>query len=241
MATSVLSACNLTESINYVFIKENSDVDGSFLISSLIGQRLKQPNSAVVLIATHQTYNHYSSCGMKFGYNLCANLSKNNLHIIEPMKMILSNNAFNLSIIFQNIKNIVDDFIMNGKSYVTIFLDNLQYFTIFGATESEMIKFAHQLSFLNKQYGVLIVLKTNLSDLYAYVATNVEDIADVVIDVEKLKSGMFKEVDGKLIIKKNGQPCKKSILSNFLEKIVLYKSNDRNIRVFAPGEIGLKI
>lgn len=236
MATSILSACNLTENINYVLIKENADVDGSFLISSLIGQRLKQPNSAVILVAAHQTFDHYNACGMKLGYNLNTSLSKDNLHVIEPMRIILNENELRLYTLFKNIKAIVAAFVLNEKPNVTIFLDDLHFFTNFGATENEMIKFAHQLNILNKQQQVLIVLKINLSDLYSYVASNIEDIADVVIDIEKLKSGKFREVDGKLIIKmsKDNMVMSKS-------RIVLYKANDRNIKVFAPGEIGLKV
>ena len=240
MATSILSACNLNDPISFLFIKENTDIDGSFLLSSLISQRLKEQNSGTIMICTHHTFDHYNSCCMKLGCNLSSSVAKNILHVIEPMKDVLRNDDITLNSLLENIKVRFATYMEQNVSKVNIFIDDLQFYANFGSNENEMIKFSHQLKSLSTTENARIVLKMNVSNLYAFACNNIEDISDVVIDVNELKSGKFKEVDGKLVIQKKTHAINENLMISEAKNI-LYKANDRNIKVFAPGEIGLRV
>ena len=73
MTAQLLMTCGLTDKRlpALVLIRESTDTDGSFLISSILGQQLKaSPQSKIVLVSVHHSYAHYQSVGMRVGYNL---------------------------------------------------------------------------------------------------------------------------------------------------------------------------
>lgn len=245
MATSLLSACGINEVIKFIFIKENCDVDASFLITSLIGQRIRQQNAAIVLVCAHQSLNYYNLTGMKLGYNLSMAVSKNNVKVIEPMNEIFTNNLDHYSLqqlsnkLSEHIKELLDE----NKSQITIILDDLQFFhTYESSSDNNLIKFANHLeNLIEKHPNVSLILKMNLSNLYEIVANNIEDMADICLTVDPLKSGHFKEVDGKINVQKYNKKVENSWNFKETQRNLLYKINDRNIKVFAPGEFGLKL
>jgi hypothetical protein len=244
MATSLLSACGISDSIKFIFVKENSDIDASFLISSLIGQRIKQINSGVVLICAHQTLKYYTLNGMKLGYNLSMAITKNNVKVVEPMNETFKNNLddYSLSTLQDQLNEYLEELLRDNKSQITIILDNLQYFHNNVTDDKVLINFAHILSKLTRKHKNLsVILKMNLSDLFETVTNIIEDLADLSLNVEPLKSGNFKDVDGKILVKKFSNPSENSWDPVESESNILYKINDRNIKVFAPGEFGLKV
>uniref|UniRef100_A0A8D8DP33 (northern house mosquito) hypothetical protein n=1 Tax=Culex pipiens TaxID=7175 RepID=A0A8D8DP33_CULPI len=73
MAQPVLATCGLNEATipPLTLIKQDSGVDGSFLIAAILGHRLKtSKDHQVLLIATQHNYTHYSSACLKLTYNL---------------------------------------------------------------------------------------------------------------------------------------------------------------------------
>lgn len=247
MATSVLLACGLNEQHfpKLTFLREDTNVDGSFLVSCILGQRLKIPNTATLLLCLHHTYQHYSNAGIRLGFNLGAAIDKGNLFVIEPLTDI-AENLFSsaylqssqenlLNIIWKNLENQIKE-ILTKKQSLTVIIDDLSALINLGATELLVLQFCRQLLKLataNSTYDISIVIKLNTCNLYEHLASNLEDLADAEIQINKLKSGNFKEVDGKLVsIKHNARNLPKSML---------YKVNERNIKIFAPGEVGIKI
>lgn len=244
MATSLLSACGISDPIKFIFIKENCDVDASFLITSLIGQRIRQQNSAIILICAHQSFSYYNLTGMKLGYNLNMAMSKNSVRVIEPMQEMYANNSNQYG--FQQLSDKLNEYLKElqdqNKSNVTIILDDVQFFhTCESSYDSGLIKFANNLEQLViNQPNVSIIMKMNLSDLYDVVGNNIEDLADICLTVDPLKSGHFKEVDGKISVQKFNTKSDSSWNRKESERSLLYKINDRNIKIYAPGEFGLK-
>lgn len=239
----LISACGFTEPRKFVIINENCDTDGSFLISSLIGQRLRQQSSAIVLICCHQSLKFYETCGKKLGYNLIMSLNKKSLVAIEKLRdvsLMTSDPDKMLEQLYNDINSHVNAFKSNGMKNISVIFDDLTFFSNLGCSEKELIKMSMKLHKLTKECNELsVILKVGLSDLHQYLTNNIEDLSDVSITVEKLKSGDFWDVDGKLRIKKI--KCENGIYLTESERNILYYVGDHNVKLIAPGEHGLKI
>lgn len=236
----LVAACGFTEPRKFIVIKENRDIDTSFLISSLIGQRLRQ-NSGLVLVCCHQTFKYYDTCGKKLGYNLSMSLTKKSCHVVEPLREIATLEKCGLmERLFESINDKIKALEDDGKANISIVIDDLTFFTNVGLTEKELIKAGMRLhDMTKKKNGLSVALKIGLSDLHNHLSNNLEDFADVILTVERLKSGDFWDVDGKLLIKKMNHQGAMSVTES--ERSLLYFIGDHNVKLSALGEFGLKV
>lgn len=237
----LVSACGFTEPRKIMVIKENRDIDGSFLISSLIGQRLRVQNSGIVLVCCHQTMKYYDACGKKLGYNLATSVSKKTVQVIEPLRdfVFMKCDAL-MERLFNEIYDKTITLKDEGKKNVTVIIDDFSFFLNLGCSEKDLVKVAVKLNDLTVQTdGVCLMLKLGLCDLNTTLSNNIEDFADVSLSVERLKSGDFWDVDGKLIIKKIKHGSESSTVES--ERNLLYFIGDHNVKLTAPGEFGLKV
>jgi Elongation complex protein 6 len=237
----LVSACGFTEPRKFIVIKEKHDIEGSFLINSLIGQRLRQQNAGIILVCCHQKFKYYDSCGKKLGYNLSMSVSRKVLQVIEPLKdMTNIKSDVLMDRVFNEIFEKLSSFESDGKKSVTVIVDDLSFFTNLGCSESDLIRTGIRLHELTQQKnGLSVVLKVGLSDLNHHLSNNIEDFADVTLTVEKLKSGDFWDVDGKLTIKKTNHQGDIPMVEN--ERSLLYFIADHNVKLTVPGEFGLKM
>lgn len=245
MATSVLLSCELNEQQlpPVIFVPEEIGVDGGFLVTSILGQRAKQPNNGTVLICFHQNFQHYASAGMRLGFNLNAARQSGSLVVIEPL-VDISDNFFDskylnintvsvLCSLLTQIEGAVEN-LKASKQFITIIIDNIGTLSNLGANEKTLLSFCEKLIGFSGE-KTTVVMKLNTSNLYPAMCSNLSDWADSEIQIVKMSSGNFKEVSGKLNVIK-----KKSSGLNYSHKTLLYKVNDRNIKIFVPGEIGAK-
>lgn len=237
----LVSACGFTESRKFIIVNENADVDGSFVISSVIGQRLRQQSSGIVLVCCCQSLKFYEACGRKLGYNLSMSVSKKSLLPIEALRDV--NNSSSASILddlYEEIHKKVKDLQSNGMKNISIIIDDLTFFMNFTCSEKQLIALGMKLHKLaNDNECLSLIMKIGLADLHQYVTNNLEDLADITVTIEKLKSGDFRDVDGKLVIKKTKIENGISIIES--ERNLLYHVGDHNVKLMAPGEFGLKI
>lgn len=234
---ALVSACGFSELRKFILINENVDIDGSFLISTLIGQRIRLQSAGIILVCCQQNSKYYEACGRKLGYNLSMSVNKKCLFALEPLRNATDGNILQKT--FEDIAEKLKIFETDGKKNVTIIVDDLSFFTYLGTTESQLIEFGMNLQHLTEQNnGLSTLIKIGLNEIFPHLSNNLEDFADVVLSLEKLKSGDFKEVDGKLHIRKfameNGLP---KVESN---RTLLFYVGDHNVKLTAPGEFGLK-
>lgn len=237
----LVSACGFTEPRKFIVIKETLDVDGSFLISSLIGQRLRQQNVGIVLVCCQQTMKYYDTCGKKLGYNLTMSVSKKCLHVIEPLReaTTLKEDAL-MARLLSEINEKVKLLEIDGRKNITVIIDDLGFYTNLGCSEIDLLTTGMKLHKLTQEKdGLSVALKIGLSDLHQNLSNNIEDLADVDLTVERLKSGDFWDVDGKLTIRKMNQQSE--MWSTEIERSLLYFIGDHNVKLNAPGEFGLKV
>lgn len=246
MAASLLASCNLNDPQlpHVVFLREDAGVDGSFIISSVLGQRLKQQNTGTILLCLQNTFQHYANAGIRLGYNLNACRDRGALIALEPnvdvaTKLLDSVYLHGhpddiLDTLWTQIDQAIENFAAT-KQTVTLIIDNLSWLLDVGIDDRMLCVWCRKLT-QHANEKLSVVLKINTCHLYETLCNNLEDIADVEVQIVKLKSGNFKEVDGRLVcLKRDAElPWQK------LEKNWLYKVNDRNVKVFVPGEVGAK-
>lgn len=238
----LVSACGFTEARKFIVIKESQDIDGSFLISSLIGQRLRQQNVGIVLVCCQQTSKYYDSCGKKLGYNLTMSINKKCLHPIEPLReMVALKNDILMDRLLSDISEKVKVLENEGRKNITIIIDDLSFFTNLGCTENDLIKAGMKLYDLTQEKeNISVVLKIGLSDFHQHLTSNIEDFADVDLTLERLQSGDFWDVDGRLTIRKMNHQRETPVTVES-ERSLLYFIGDHNVKLTAPGEFGLKV
>lgn len=252
MAASVLFACGLNEQKlpPYIHISEESSIDGSFLISCILGQRLRISNAGTLLVCLQHNYQHYFNAGMRLGYNCNIFLGKT-LRVIDPMVDMARDfqqsdwlNCIDTKItdlLLNTIKEQITSASFSTRLHNTIIIDNLSILYNLGASKEDLQHLCLGLMELSKSCANLTVItKLSNCDIYQPEDINFAQLGAVHIKIVKLKSGAFREVDGKLLIKKLQQEEDNSYECNYNSKEILYKVNDRNIKIFNPGEIGLK-
>lgn len=245
MAASLLLSCNLNEQQlpRFVFLREDIGVDGSFLISSILGQRLKVQNTGTILVCLQNTVQHYSSAGVRLGYNLSTCRERGALIAIEPLLDVseklfestyLSGNGQNvLETLWSSIEQAVGQ-LSATKQTITLIIDNLSCLIDLGIGERTIVDWCRKLA-NHADEKLSVVVKINTCQIFDVLCCNLEDMADIEVQIIKLKSGSFKEVDGRIVcVKRSDNRWEKT------EKTVLYKVNDRNVKIFAPGEVGAK-
>uniref|UniRef100_A0A0K8TL94 Elongator complex protein 6 n=1 Tax=Tabanus bromius TaxID=304241 RepID=A0A0K8TL94_TABBR len=250
MAASVLLACGLNEQklAPHIHISEESGTDASFLVSSIMGQRFRVQNSGMLIFCLHHTFQHYVNAGMRLGYNL--NLMKGKTVRVFEIIADIANDLFDskwlmsgstiLSHLLVDINRELDE-MLSEKQSVTLFIDDLSVLINLGVTELRIVKFCRELNTKAKQEGqnITIVTKLNCSDIYELVSYNLVDLCDTHLKVEKLQSGNFKEVDGKILARRKS--ASNIFSSTTQDKTILYKVNDKNIKTFNPGAVGVNI
>lgn len=250
MATSVLLACGLNEQRlqPYTHLSEESGVDGGFLISSILGQRIRVPNAGTILICLHQTFSHYCSAGIRLGYNLQMSLGKN-LRVIDILNDIAGDFGKSkwttttgnfLQLLWDEIQTQSME-LFAAKSTITVIIDDLSVLLNLGASPGEIMRFANRLRQWSegRNADVAIVTKLNTCEAFGTLMNQIGELCDIHVVIERLKSGNFKEVDGKIVVKKD--TCSAPFDFQEGEKTILYKVLERNIKIFNPGEVGIKV
>jgi hypothetical protein len=236
----LVSACGFSEPRKLIVIKENSDIDGSFLISSLIGQRLRVQHAGIVLVCCQQTLKYYDTVGKKLGYNLAMSVGRGSVETVEALRDYLDLAGDDvMERLFADISAKIKSLEGDGKKNITVVVDDITFFANLGCSEKDLVRVSMKLHSLTQTEGISVMIKAGLSDLHVTLANNVEDLADAVLTVQRLKSGDFWDVDGKLIITKVNKSGEMPTIES--ERKLLYFVGDHNVKLTAPGEFSLKV
>lgn len=248
MTSSLLNATNLNvrPPQRFILIEQNSKADGDCLISAILGHRLSLEASGIVLVCAEHTFQHYDCVGSRWAHRLKMHHDKGAIKTIESLKSIfqdfmdLDGKIDYLERFWFTINKYVEELFQSGKQNVSIIVDNLTFYKdLFEADETWIIDFCTKLSQMTETYSNLyIVIKINECELYELLCRNVEDLANPVILVDTFETGLFHEVDGKLLIKE-----KESVdewVSKVSEKQLLFKITSRDIKVYVPGSVDIK-
>lgn len=236
MTAPLLMTCGLTDKRlpGFVLLRESSGTDGSFFVSSILGQQLKaSPQSKIVLVAAHHGLGHYHSVGLRLGYSLTQVCDRGRVRCVDVMKMIASGGReANLDDEFVSglHKRILEEVLAvpEGEDCCLI-IDDVSVLRAMTDNDDLVLRFCEQMRRLGerrKEGHLSVILKLNTYDAYPVMANNLHSRSAFTITLDSLKSGRFKEVDGRITISRENAGE---------DKVVLYKVNDRTVKTFAKG------
>lgn len=248
MTTSLLNATNLNvrPPQRLVFIEQHSKVDGEAVISAILGHRLNLENPAVILVCCDHTFCHYDKVGNRWAHRLQMHRDRGTLKAMEPLKCIFQEfmdtdgKIDYLERFWYNIETSIRDFVAQGKANISVIVDNLTFYAdLYEASEKWLIDFCIKLHKLTEEITQLnAVVKMNDFEIHELVCRQIEDYANPVIVVNPFETGLFQEVDGKLLIRE-----KENVdewIAKESEKVLLYKVTNREIKVYVPGSVEIK-
>lgn len=247
MAASFLLACGLQEHTlpKHIHISEESNIDGSFVISSMVGQRLRYGDNKALLVCLQNNFKHYLNAGQRLGFSFQMHNGKT-LTVIDIVTDIgkepLSSIWLNATSPTETLYKAICDELVKLQGNVTIIIDNLEGLLNLGASASDLYAFCiklHKFSEESSLENFTLATKLNNCNVFEVTDANLETLSDLHLRLIKLKSGSFKEVDGRIAAKRWSMQ-EGTYESRIHSKNVLYKVNERNIKIFSPGEVGLK-
>lgn len=247
MAASFLLACGLQEQRlpKHIHISEESNIDGSFIISSILGQRIRFGNNKTLLVCLQNNFKHYLNAGQRLGYNLQMHNGKS-LTVIDIVTDIgtapLSSVWLNATSPTETLYKAICDELVKLQGSVTIIIDNLEGLLNLGSSASDLYAFCIKLHKCLEESSLenfTLATKLNNCNVFEVTDANLETLSDLHLRLIKLKSGSFKEVDGRIAVTKSSME-EGTYDHRIYSKNVLYKVNEKNIKIFSPGEVGLK-
>lgn len=248
MTTSLLNATNLNvrPPHRFLLIEENSKIDGEILISAILGHRLSLESPGVLFVCADHTLQHYESVGNRWAHRIQVHVAKGSLKPFEPLRSIfhefmdVDGKVDYLERFWANLEQGIHNFVQDGKENVAVIIDNLTFYhDLYEASPGWMIQLCLKLHALTTAIPQLsVVVKVNESEMHEMVCRQVEEYANPVIAVEPFETGLFQEVDGKLVIRE-----KENVdqwVAKESEKTLFFKVSNRDVKVFAPGTVDLK-
>lgn len=248
MTTSLLNATNLNvrPPQRFILLEQNSKADGACLISAILGHRLSLESPGIVFVCAEHTFQHYDNVGNRWAHRLQMHRDNGTIRPIEALKshfqdfMDIDGKIDYLERFWHTIEKYVHEFAENGKKNISVIVDNLIFYKdLFEANNTWMVDVCEKLFKLTDIYTNLsIVMKINESEIHDVLCRNIEDFANPIIQIDAFETGLFHEVDGKLIVKE-----KENVdewVSKVSEKQLLFKITNRDIKVYVPGSVDLK-
>uniref|UniRef100_A0A182LSQ7 Elongator complex protein 6 n=1 Tax=Anopheles culicifacies TaxID=139723 RepID=A0A182LSQ7_9DIPT len=221
-------------------IQEQSGVDGSFLLAMLMTNHLKRStDNHVLLLAANHSAAHYTAACQKLTFNTASAIQSGHLCIVDVLaELYAGGGRLNGPELLQLISDRLSG--EPSKSNTLVIVDDLTFYITMQLTNGEnvVIDFVEQL--LNTASQDHFVLKVNVSECYERFCTFLVDMADVIVTLEPLPSGSFRELDGILTVhrKQSTYPLMSAVREQ--SKTLLYKVQDRMVRTYVHGEVGIK-
>ncbi|XP_052901975.1 uncharacterized protein LOC128309586 [Anopheles moucheti] len=222
-------------------IQEQSGVDGSFLLALLMTNHLKRrTDNHVLLVAANHSAAHYTAACQKLTFNTAAAVQSGHLCIVDVLSELhtsggRSNGAELLQLISGRLSSEA------SKTNTLVLVDDLTFYITMHLANGEnaVIDFVEQLLHNTATHDHL-VLKVNVAECYERLCTFLIDMADVTVTLEPLPSGSFRELDGILTVHRKHSTSRLMSAVQTQSKALLYKVQDRMVRTYVHGEVGIK-
>ncbi|KAJ8766113.1 hypothetical protein K2173_020629 [Erythroxylum novogranatense] len=229
-----------------IAIQDCVETSGAFVFHQLI-KRLLVPNSsnAVVFLAFSRPFSHYDRILRKLGCNLAAQrddgrfLFFDMLRLQYPDKNEDKSSEDWLVAVFRKILQIVRAFPQNNKNYITIMIDDISLIEVAVHGSSGLVlDFLHYCQTLTSEFGCSLVT-LNHADIYSSVENcafllQMEYLADVLVKIEPLVTGLAADVHGQLTVLNRGVSDGKGNLKTKTPNF-RFKVKENVVEYFYPG------
>jgi len=250
-----------------ILIEEQHGTNANFLVNAILSHVLKRMDAAVCLVLCHNTFGHYHNIGMRFGYNLFNLKEKDQVTVVEPMKIIASN-VTNMCKDFTNgMETIIPDTTSMGhidiahklftfirEKYdeaakftesVILIIDDINHLLDLGFGIRDIMYFTRYLrSFiasypLSQLYILAHVYHGNPHISNPNMVANVlKHMAHLCIMTQSFKTGHSSDTSGKLIVHWKTDSVRSKY--HWAEKTTyLFKLLDWQVKICAPGAMSI--
>lgn len=228
-----------------VQIVEKHGSNASFMISSLMWSA-SRANTSLCLVALHYPRTHYELVAKNLGFNLKAMIENNTAVVLEPYSMYIENttgfnhidmsNEENMKRLFLDLKKTLLS--MPGKKYLII--DDLSDLMCLGSHVSLVTSFIQYCrNMQDSDNDLALIFSSHCSDenedqnvLVNFMA----HIADFRVTIAPLKTGFSANVTGNMDVVDNLDGASSTVATH---RLLHFKLSDRQVKVFAPGTVGI--
>lgn len=224
------------------------EAQGSSAASSVVSSvlwNLAQEETSLVLVTLHHGETHYRSLCKKLGFDLEEARQKKRALVLDPFHMSVGKDKPFSNIDMSDREHLeglffaVEEAVNSLSGRKALIIDDLSGLVCLGASVGRSVSFVQQCRALQKRDKHLSLIICN------HVSKDCEDlktlsnwifhVADFRIGVSGLKTGFSANVTGSLDVIDHLKD------RNFAEQRVLhFKLTDRQIKVFAPGTVGIR-
>ncbi|XP_074269228.1 elongator complex protein 6 [Silene latifolia] len=225
-------------------IEDSVETSGAFVIHHILKRTLSSPHSSLIFISLSHPFSHYDRILRKLGCNLAAHKDNRRFFFFDMLMFGSSEDTARglLIQLYGKIQKVVEDIASSHGSSedITIVLDDFSLIEV-----AAKGSFNHSLDFLRYCYTLtseagcaLVIL--NHEDIYhgdqnSTLVLQMEYLANILVKVESLATGLATDVHGQLTIlnKSTDNTSKK----NSMNKVHNYhfKIKENGVECFYPG------
>uniref|UniRef100_A0A1B6MU84 Elongator complex protein 6 n=2 Tax=Graphocephala atropunctata TaxID=36148 RepID=A0A1B6MU84_9HEMI len=246
MANEVCTSLGLTGkdlSGKLVQIVEAHGSDAGFMTGILMWNASKS-DTAVCLLALHNSGTHHQNVTKRLGFNLRTAIDSKTAVVLDPFDTYVEKtgnfsdidfrNENNLKRLFFDVKEALGSF--PGKKCLVV--DDLSDLLCLGADVTQVVTFLQCCRALQEtDRGLALVVCTHRSEEnrdQKLLADFVAHTADYRMTIAGLKTGFSATVTGSVEIVDNLESDQSA------SRLFHFKLSDRQVRVFAPGSVGIR-
>lgn len=229
---------------HFVLVEDCVDTSAAFVLHHILKRSFSSnPSSAVLFLALSNPFSHYDRILRKLGCNLAAQRDNNRFFFIDLLKLQCPDegkpNHDGFAAVFEKIERVIKTLHQENMKSITIMIDDISFLQVAAnGSSSDVLDFLHYCYTLTSEYGCAFIALDH-KDIYLEgekpaVILEMEYLADIVVQVEPLATGLAKDVHGQLVVLHKETQCQHGIspikIHNFH-----YKIKENSIECFYPG------
>ncbi|XP_050947302.1 elongator complex protein 6 isoform X1 [Cucumis melo] len=198
-----------------LLVEDCVETSGAFVLHHLLKRAFSSPNSsnAVIFLAFSQSFVHYDRILRKLGCNLAAQRDNGRFVFFDMLTLGCSGEKTRsgketdegvLVGLYCKIQRAVDALIQENKKHVTIVIDDISLLEVAANGSSNLVlDFLHYCHTLLSEVGCSIIALDHedvYMDIKRPLSLQLEYLADVLIKVGPLATGIAKDVHGQLTV-----------------------------------------
>lgn len=245
MSSDIVTLLQLGKELSsrVVVVKEINRCDSSFITSCVLNFCIKN-KTAVIIVSTHNSLQHYQNVGLKMNYNLQRYVDTGLVDYFNIGEYCLDNllSENKLPELFPKLREKL--LAMRQKhDAVNVILDGVSHLFDLNYTLKEVNMLCKELiPFVTRYNNSFILCHCNEAiedDVSSVMANLLSHKAHTVLEVENLPSGWSTDVSGHLTIKYPGLKYDNDHLytMDIKPSRYLFKLFDRGVKLFAPGTV----
>ncbi|KAG7031849.1 Elongator complex protein 6 [Cucurbita argyrosperma subsp. argyrosperma] len=222
-AIGIDDSTNLSPLVGRLLLVEDCvETSGAFVLHHLLKRAFSSPHSsnAVIFVAFSQSFVHYDRVLRKLGCNLAAQRDSHRFFFLDMLTVGCSGEKTSFFLLpdrsgketdegvlvglYCKIQRAVSALIQENKSHVTIVIDDIPLLEVAAnGSSNHVLDFLHYCHTLTSEIGCSIIALSH-EDVYLDIERplilQMEYLADVLIKVGPLATGIAKDVHGQLTV-----------------------------------------